>query len=74
MYAIRSYYVGRSLSRGAGLAIAATKLAVYQGATMPLQDALKLESELVESLYHTEDAKEGFLASVEKRAPLFKGN
>jgi len=65
---------GRSLSRGAGLAIAATKRAVYQGATMALPDALKLESELVESLYHTEDAKEGFLASVEKRAPLFKGN
>ncbi|GAF04508.1 enoyl-CoA hydratase [Saccharicrinis fermentans DSM 9555 = JCM 21142] len=39
---------------------------------MTLEEGLKLEGELVEPLYDTEDAKEGSLAFVEKRVPKFK--
>jgi len=62
-----------TLANGAPLALAAAKRAVREGIALPLPDALKLEARLVDELYETEDAKEGFAAAVEKREPKFKG-
>lgn len=63
----------QSVAKGPLLALKATKLAVYQGAALPLAEGLKVEQQLCDALYDTEDAKEGFLAFVEKREPLFQG-
>lgn len=63
----------RSIAGSAPLAVAAAKRAVYEGLAMSLTDGLTLESQLVDALYDTEDAAEGFDAAVEKRAPDYKG-
>ena len=55
------------------LAVGAIKQAVYQGMSLDLSDALALERDLIETLFGTEDAKEGFTAFAEKRAPVYKG-
>lgn len=61
-----------NLASGPALAMSAIKQAVNQGSEMSLENGLKLESKLAESLYETDDAKEGFNAFLEKRTPKFK--
>ncbi|MDP4777382.1 MAG: enoyl-CoA hydratase/isomerase family protein [Opitutales bacterium] len=63
----------QSTAESAPLAVAACKRAVWGGETLELQDALQLEFQLLETLYDSEDAKEGFNAFVEKRPPNYKG-
>ncbi|TWT82959.1 2,3-dehydroadipyl-CoA hydratase [Planctomycetes bacterium CA13] len=63
----------RTLAQGASLAIAAIKRSVFDGRHLSLQDALALEDSLVEPLYNSEDAAEGFLAFKEKREPRYRG-
>jgi len=63
----------RKLASGATLAIGAIKEAVYRGRHMDLEEALALERELIEPLFDTEDAAEGFAAFAEKRPPEYKG-
>lgn len=58
---------------GATLAAAAIKRAVYEGAEMTLEQGLGLEAELMDELFHTQDAREGLHAFVEKRDPEFVG-
>ncbi|WP_231756945.1 enoyl-CoA hydratase/isomerase family protein [Microbulbifer elongatus] len=59
------------LARGPGRALAATKRALREGSSLPLDRALALEAELADSLYETADAEEGLRAFVEKREPSF---
>lgn len=63
----------RKLAAGATVAVGQIKQAVYRGISMNLRDALALERELIEPLFDTEDAKEGFAAFAEKRQAAFKG-
>lgn len=63
----------RSIAESAPLAVAAAKRAVHEGMQMSLADGLALEARLVDELYETEDAAEGFDAAVEKRTPDYKG-
>ncbi len=63
----------RQLASGASLAIGAIKQAVYRGSMMNLADALGLERELLEPLFETSDAQEGFAAFAEKRQPVYQG-
>ncbi|WP_075602380.1 enoyl-CoA hydratase/isomerase family protein [Saccharicrinis aurantiacus] len=53
-------------------AIAAVKQSVQKGIELSLEEGLQLESKLVDTLYDTDDAREGSLAFVEKRNPNFK--
>lgn len=62
-----------ALARGATLAIGHIKRAVHQGLSLPLEEGLRLERELVEELFHSEDGREGVRAFLEKRAPSFRG-
>ena len=64
----------KTLASGAPLAMAAIKRSVRDGTAMNLEDGLALEAALVETLYHTADAREGFVAYTEKRPPLFQGH
>lgn len=58
---------------GAPLSLIAIKEAITKGVELPLQEGLKLESELAMLLSNTEDQKEGSRAFAEKRPPQWKG-
>jgi enoyl-CoA hydratase len=57
----------------APLAIRACLEAVTRGLSVPLEEGLKLEAELFSSLFATRDMREGTLAFLEKRKPVFEG-
>ena len=57
----------------AAAAVGRIKRAVVTGSGLPLAEALGLERELQQSLFTSEDAKEGLQAYIEKRPPKFKG-
>ncbi len=63
----------KELANGAPLAIAALKKGIRAGIEKPLSGGLELEAGLVEPLYGTADAEEGFRAFTEKRPPVYKG-
>lgn len=69
-----TFEFAKTIASGPTLAVDATKKAVRLGCELSLKDGLNLEKELFDKLYDTHDAKEGFLAFVEKRTPAFKGN
>jgi enoyl-CoA hydratase/carnithine racemase len=68
---VRAYAL--RFANGAALATTAIKRAVIDGTAMSLEQGLGLEAELIEELFHTEDAREGLQAFVEKRDPEFVG-
>lgn len=57
----------------ASKAVGAIKRAVQSGLEMSFESGLTLERELQQSLFQSEDAKEGFQAFLEKRPPSFQG-
>jgi enoyl-CoA hydratase len=54
-------------------AVAAIKEAVLLGPDLPLDAALRLESQSFQMLFATEDREEGMRAFLERRTPQFKG-
>lgn len=68
-----AFALAREIATLAPLAIRACLEAVTRGQTLPLAEGLALEAELFSRLFNTEDAREGTLAFLEKRAPVFKG-
>jgi enoyl-CoA hydratase/carnithine racemase len=54
------------------LAVAAAKRCINRTRYLPLPEALEVESDFWASLAHSEDMKEGALAFIEKRDPIYK--
>lgn len=63
----------QSLAQGATLAIGSLKRCLLDGRHLSQDDALALEQSLVDPLYDTRDAAEGFQAFTEKRPPNYIG-
>ena len=61
------------LAAGPPLAIANIKRAAYRGSELTLDDGLRLERDLIEELFRSDDAREGLTAFTEKRAAAFTG-
>jgi enoyl-CoA hydratase len=53
-------------------AVSRIKYAVNKGAELSFEEGLKLEAQLFQDVFHTEDAKEGISAFIEKRQPEIK--
>ncbi|MBK1878536.1 enoyl-CoA hydratase/isomerase family protein [Pelagicoccus mobilis] len=63
----------QNIADGPPLTLAALKKSLQQGCEMGLADGLQLEANLVDDLYNTHDAQEGFKAFCEKRPPVYIG-
>jgi enoyl-CoA hydratase len=64
-------WAARILANGP-LAVRATKESVIRGLSGTLRDAYKIEAELSQVVFASEDAKEGPKAFAEKRDPIWK--
>lgn len=65
--------IGQAIAGNAPVAVRMARDAIHRGFEMPLDEALRLESDLTAFLYTTEDAREGPQAFLEKRPPEWKG-
>jgi enoyl-CoA hydratase len=61
------------ITKNAPLAVQATKRSVVEGLKGDMRAAYKLESQISQEIFMTEDAKEGPKAFAEKRAPVWQG-
>ena len=62
-----------SFARGAPLALRYIKESVHKGADLPLEQALRVESDLATLVLTTDDSREGPRAFVENRPPAWQG-
>jgi enoyl-CoA hydratase len=69
----RAEEIALSIAQRGPIAIAYAKEVIHRGAEMPLDQALRYETDLTIILQTTEDRAEGVRAFLEKRKPKFKG-
>ncbi len=62
----------RRINANAPLAVQATKESVMRGLGVSLKEAYRVESQLAQQIFQSEDAKEGPRAFAEKRDPVWK--
>ncbi|MCB1683302.1 MAG: enoyl-CoA hydratase-related protein [Pseudomonadales bacterium] len=65
--------IAQQIAANGPLAVRAARDAVYQGLSLTLGEALRLEQFHAEPLRQSDDAREGIRAFVEKRTPVFHG-
>jgi hypothetical protein len=68
-----AFSLAENISRLAPLAIRACLKAVAEGLHLPLEEGLKIESELFAQIFSSADMREGTRAFLEKRKPVFTG-
>lgn len=66
--------MARNLASKAPRALALAKMAVNEGISLPLDEALELEAQLFGQATATQDRREGATAFLEKRQPQWSGN
>ena len=65
--------IAAKIARNAPLAVRSMKEAVMRTLPLPLPDAFRVATEMLARLEETEDAREGSLAFLEKREPVWRG-
>ena len=65
--------IAKTICKKGPLGVRATKEAMIRGYNLPLDEGLKLESELAADVRSSEDFKEGARAFAENRPPVYKG-
>lgn len=65
--------LGQAIAGNAPVAVRMARDAIHRGFELPLDEALRLESDLTAFLYTTEDAREGPQAFLDQRPPAWKG-
>jgi enoyl-CoA hydratase/carnithine racemase len=68
----RAGEIAATVNRNAPLAVRGTRLAIRKGIDLPLNEAEIMAETFRERVVRTDDAKEGPLAFVEKRAPVWR--
>lgn len=68
----RAYEIAAIVNRNAPLAVRGTRLAIRRGLDLPMYEAEVLAETFRERVLRTDDAKEGPLAFMEKRAPRWQ--
>ena len=66
--------MARTIASRGKLATRIAKEAVWRGLDMPIEQALRYETDLTLLLQTTKDREEGVRAFVEKRSPKFTGD
>lgn len=69
----KAHEIAHAIAGNAPAAVRMARDAIQRGLEMPLEDGLRLESDLAAFLYTTADAREGPKAFVEKRPPSWTG-
>ena len=69
----RAIALAGEMAANAPVAVRMARNAIVRGAELSLADGLRLEQDLASLLYTTDDAREGPLAFLEKRAPHWQG-
>ncbi|WP_088225006.1 enoyl-CoA hydratase [Desulfosporosinus sp. FKB] len=64
--------LAKQLAKGAGVAISYAKHLVNKGIELSLPDAMEMEMQYVEKVFHTKDLHEGIKAFINKRPAVFK--
>lgn len=65
--------IAREISENGPLAVAAAKKAMIETSGMPLEPAFLIEDKAWDDVANSEDAKEGPLAFMERRSPVYRG-
>ncbi|KZE38964.1 hypothetical protein AV656_08685 [Bhargavaea cecembensis] len=65
--------IAEAITKNGPLAVSAAKRAIDEGAALPLDDALRLETDICSPLFGSGDMREGATAFLEKRQPQFTG-
>jgi enoyl-CoA hydratase len=65
--------IARRIAANPPLGVRSTKEAVMRSLEMPLAEGMRLTTLLYQPNRGTEDAKEAYLARMEKRKPVFRG-
>jgi enoyl-CoA hydratase/carnithine racemase len=68
----RAYEIAAIVNSNAPLAVRGTRLAIRRGIDLPMHEAEVLAEAFRERVLRTDDAKEGPLAFIEKRAPRWQ--
>jgi enoyl-CoA hydratase/carnithine racemase len=68
----RAHEIAAVVNRNAPLAVRGTRLAIRRGLDLPMHDAEVMAETFRERVVRTDDAKEGPMAFMEKRAPEWK--
>ncbi|HVS67203.1 MAG TPA: enoyl-CoA hydratase-related protein [Mycobacteriales bacterium] len=68
-----AFRMAARITKNAPLAVQATKRSVIEGLKTDMRSAYKLESQISQEVFATEDAKEGPKAFAEKRDPVWQG-